>query len=198
LKGSIDNQEYGLGFGIDYAGGRKVFGHGGGFPGQLTRTFCDPKSKLVVVVLTNCIDGEAYAIGKGIWSVINHFEKSADAADPATIGLLRKFEGRFMSLWREINIVESGKHLLTVDPNTWFPFGKDQSIEKLERLDDSVLKIETADGYRAEGELVKYNFDEDGAVKSISYAGGDMWTEAGYNQMMAQAKSERGLVALPV
>jgi len=198
LKNSPENQEYGLGFGIDYAGGRRLFGHGGGFPGQITRTFCDPKTKIVVVVLTNCIDGEAYAIGKGIWGVINHFETSAEAADPASIGQLRKFEGRFMNLWRDVNIVESGKHLIALDPNTWYPFGKDQPIEKLECIDDCVLKIESTEGYRSEGELVKYNFDDDDTVKSIRYAASDMWTEAQYNKLLATTKSQRRLVALPV
>jgi hypothetical protein len=97
-----------------------------------------------------------------------------------------------MSLWRDIDIVESGKYLRAVDPNTWFPFGKDQSIEILELVDDCVLKIASADGYRAEGEHVTFHFDPNGAVQSIRYAGNDMWTESEYNKRIAQIKAEIG------
>ena len=51
--------EYGLGFEIVTIGGRRVLGHGGGYPGHITRTYFDPKDRLAVCVFTNAIDGPA-------------------------------------------------------------------------------------------------------------------------------------------
>jgi CubicO group peptidase (beta-lactamase class C family) len=41
---------YGLGFSVQVVGERQLVGHGGGFPGQSTRTLIDPVDQLVVVV----------------------------------------------------------------------------------------------------------------------------------------------------
>ncbi len=198
VKRSSDDEEYGLGFSLDHFGERNLFGHGGGFPGQKTKTFCDPEAKLVVVVLANCIDGEARLMGKGIIaSVIEHFERSAEQAEPSSINELRRFEGRFMDLWNEINIVENGKKLVAVYPSSWLPFGHDSETQLLERIDDRTWRIASATSIDSEGELVKYNFDGNGAIKSINYAGSDMLPEAEYNKLLAKKKAERSPVALP-
>ena len=51
--------EYALGFQVADLGGRRVLGHGGGFPGFITHTWFDPVDRLAVSVLTNAIDGAA-------------------------------------------------------------------------------------------------------------------------------------------
>ena len=56
---------YGLGFGDRTIGDRRVLGHGGGYPGHITRTFFDPVDRLAVSVLTNAIDGPALTYGDG-------------------------------------------------------------------------------------------------------------------------------------
>lgn len=194
LNNSKDNEAYGLGFAIDCFGKREVFGHGGGFPGQRTKTFCDSEAKLVVVVLTNCIDGDPRAMGKGIIaSIIDHFERSAEQSDAASIDELRRFQGRFMNLWSEINIVESGRKLIAIDPNTWAPFSDDQNIQSLERIDDRTLRITSSYEYYSEGEIVKYDFDDTGTVKSLVYAGADMLPEAAFNSTHARKRLEAAL-----
>ena len=196
VQNSLERESYGLGFCLVNAGARKTFGHGGGFPGQITRSLCDPKDKLIVIVLTNCIDGEAKTMAKGIYAVIDQFVKSAQHKDNASLEQLRRFQGRFMNLWSELDIVENGGNLLAVHPNSWTPFGKDQDIEKLVRVDDCTLKVEYADGYSAEGETVKYEF-EDSLVKSIKYAGTDMLPEAEYNKAVARVKKGAAVICVP-
>lgn len=183
---SKDSEEYGLGFAIEYAGTRRLIGHGGSFPGQITRTLVDPQTKLIVIVLTNCIDGEPKSMGKGILAVIDHFFESAEQANPATIGQLRRLQGRFMQLWRDLDIMENGRNLVAIDPNTWSPFGGSQDISILEQLDDTTLRIKSTSGYYSPGELVEYDFGSDGIVNSISYAGRRMLPEADYNKKMEQ------------
>ena len=52
-------RHYGLGFQIHEIGGRRLVGHGGGYPGHSTGTLLDPVGRLAVSVLTNAIDGSA-------------------------------------------------------------------------------------------------------------------------------------------
>lgn len=189
-KNSQLGDAYGLGFMINNEGGRKLFGHEGGFPGQKTRTYCDAEGKLVVVVLTNCIDGDARSMGKGIVSIINHFETSAAKSDANSIDQLRRFQGRFINIWCDIDIVENGRGLIAVDPNSWCPLA-DERGEKLEVVDDATLRIGCADQYHSEGEPVLYNFGAGNKVGSIRYAGCDMLPEAakGANPINCSANS---------
>ena len=48
VEGTDDRS--GLGFGIHKIGERRMIGHGGGFPGHITRTLFDPVDGLTVVV----------------------------------------------------------------------------------------------------------------------------------------------------
>lgn len=188
LKNSNIGEEYGLGFQIETVVDRKVYGHGGAFPGQRTKTLCEPNERLVVVVLTNCIDGEATVMARGIVTVLDHFQKSANRADSETIEQLRKFEGIYSSLWSDLAIVESGQNLIGVDPNTWYPFGRDQEVQVLELAGDNRLKIARAGGYYSEGEFAEFDFDFNGDVISIDYAGYNMLPEAEYSNELAKAK----------
>lgn len=179
-----DNEEYGLGLDVEYNHDRRLFGHGGGFPGQRTKTCCDPEQRLIVIVLTNCIDGESRSMAKGIYSVIDHFEKSDEVADSATIDELRRFEGTFRGLWNDVSIVENGRNLIAVNPDCWFPFGHDAQPQILERVDERTLKIVRTNGYGNLHELTHYNFEADGVAKSIRMGGSEKWIESEYQRVL--------------
>ncbi len=188
VKNSQIGEEYGLGFQIETVVERKVYGHGGAFPGQRTKTICDPDERLVIVVLTNSIDGEASFMARGLVTVLEHFQYSANTANSETIEQLRKFEGIYTSLWGDLAIVESGRNLIGVDPNTWFPFGRDQEAQVLEQAGENRLKIAKANGYNSVGEYAEFDFDFNGEVISIDYAGYNMLPEAEYSNEFAKAK----------
>ncbi len=174
------NEEYGLGFAIEQSGKRRMFGHGGGFPGQSTASFCNSDLQTVIVVLTNCIDGDAGLIVKGILGIIDHFERGYENASSKTFDNFKQFEGRFLNLWGIREIVQSGDRLVAIFPNTWQPFSDSSLIEELEIIDSQTLRIAKTVGFGSEGELVRYNFQENGNVKSLQYAGMTMWTEERY------------------
>lgn len=188
VKNTHIGEEYGLGFQIESVIDRKVYGHGGAFPGQRTKTICEPSEKMVIVVLTNCIDGEASFMARGLVTVLDHFANSAFRADQSTIEHIRKFEGIYTSLWGDLAIVESGRNLIGVDPNTWFPFGRDQEIQVLELAGENRLKIANTNGYYSEGEYAEFDFDFNGNVISIDYAGYTMLPESEYSNESAKAK----------
>lgn len=188
VKNSHIGEEYGLGFQIESVLDRKVYGHGGAFPGQRTKTLCEPNERMIVVVLTNCIDGEASFMARGIVAAFEHFQSSHYRANPETIEQLRKFQGIYTSLWGDLAIVESGWNLIGVDPNTWFPFGRDQDTQVLELAGENRLKIVNSNGYCSVGEYAEFDFDFNGEVISIDYAGYNMLPEAEYSNEIAKAK----------
>jgi D-alanyl-D-alanine carboxypeptidase len=169
--GRHEHTDYGLGIEIDLVGKRRIIGHGGGFPGHSTKSMADPKDELVVVVLTNCIDGPGSWIAKGIFSIIDYFQENTPATKPKHD--LLNLEGRYANLWFMTNIVVTGDKIVAAYPESWEPFSV---VEKLEYVDDTTLKAIDTDSFSSEGELVRFNI-KDGTVDSIRYAGSTMWPE---------------------
>lgn len=169
-----EREEYGLGFTIDYADRHKLIGHGGGFPGYITKTIFDPRKKYTIVVLTNAIDGEAKTIAVGIDKVIQWFQTNYSDHPKHDF---KAFEGRFMNLWAINDIISSGNKIVAVSPDTWEPF---KEHEELEYIDATTLKIAKANGYSSEGELIHFELAGNKTASSIVYAGSKMVPEAQY------------------
>ncbi len=163
LKDNIE-KEYGLGFILYKLGNRRVFGHGGGFPGHNTITICDPKDELVVCVLTPAINGAAMHFAKGIVSTIDHFGKHYKS----TRNDLTKFEGIFENIFAVTQIVSMGEKLEAIDPNSFEPF---INVEHLRQLDEKALRVGSTNSFYSEGEKVEYTFNSRQIVTSINYAG---------------------------
>ncbi len=116
-------EAYGLGFKIEYARNRRVFGHGGSFPGQITRTMCDAKNELVVTVLTNCGEADTDSIIGGIFSVFDFFEGAEKKRTKGkSKNKLAHFNGRFASLASTMEIVSTNSKIVAIWPNSWWPF----------------------------------------------------------------------------
>lgn len=154
---------YCLGFeGKDWDG-RRVIGHGGGFPGFITQTRFDPKDKLVISVLTNCHGGDASLINRSIFSIIDKL------GDKNPNRNLLKYETRTVDLGGINQYVASEDGLLSIFPNKWFPFFE---VDLLEKVDDTTFRIKDAiNGYYSEGELVSFKFDDDGVVEGVADSG---------------------------
>jgi D-alanyl-D-alanine carboxypeptidase len=178
-----EKEDYGLGLEIYFIKNHRVFGHSGGFPGHSTNSFCDPEADLVVVVLTNCIDGTARLISRGILSNMYYFEKNAPITKPKHD--LSKFEGRFVSLWDMVDIVATGNKIVGAFPDSWFPFIRP---EKLEYIDNKTLKVGKTNSFMSEGELVNFNFDNKGHAISLKYTGATMLPADEYFKQQAKLK----------
>lgn len=73
-----ENRDWGLGFFIDKYPDFKVIGHSGGFPGFITYSGMIPDQKLIVVVLTNAIDGPAADLSMGILKLLYAVSQKKD------------------------------------------------------------------------------------------------------------------------
>jgi D-alanyl-D-alanine carboxypeptidase len=163
--------DYGLGLGLDTVGTRRTFGHGGAYPGHITRTMVDPEEGLVVVVLTNCIDGPAEEMARGIFGIIDYFAEHVPPGRPKEDMLW--MQGRYMNLWAVSDIVVTGDRIIRVSPTSWAPLA---DPERLEAVDAQTLRIADTGSFASAGELVRLQL-RDGEMESLDYAGMTMWPE---------------------
>jgi CubicO group peptidase (beta-lactamase class C family) len=77
-----EGERYGLGVQLlDVSpAGRRLVGGAGGYPGHLTRTWCDPNDVVVVSVLGNAIDAPVGDLATGIFRMIDHAGRRARRA----------------------------------------------------------------------------------------------------------------------
>jgi D-alanyl-D-alanine carboxypeptidase len=172
--GQDNHEDYGLGLELEYLKDRKTISHGGGFPGHITKSIADPKDELVVVVLTNCLGGPASIIAKSIFSIFDYFQENTPKEKPKHD--LSKFEGRYISLWSMTDIIATGDKVVATYPDTWQPLSNTESLESLEYVNDTTLKVTDTDSFYSEGELIRFNFNSSGEVESVIYSGTTMWT----------------------
>ncbi|WP_170127447.1 serine hydrolase domain-containing protein [Kineococcus rhizosphaerae] len=133
---------YGLGFGRDEVGGRELVGHGGGFPGHITRSVLDPRAGLAVSVLTNCVDGPANEFALGVVKLVDLFAEHWSAQVPAVD--LDAFCGRWADLWGLTDVVRAGGRLLAFGPDTDDPA---RSPKVLDVVDARTLRVSDDSGY---------------------------------------------------
>jgi D-alanyl-D-alanine carboxypeptidase len=163
------HEDYGLGLHLEEVEGRATFGHGGGFPGQITRSVADPASGLVVVVLTNCADGPASEMARGIFGVLDFFDRHREPARARWKGL----EGRYANLWSVRDLVGAGSRLLVTSPDTWRPL---KECDELEPVRGDTWRIADTSSFGSAGELVTFR-REDGVVKQARFGGMSAWPE---------------------
>ncbi len=182
VPGQENAEDYGLGLEIEHLKKRKTIGHGGGFPEQITKSLADSKDELVVVALTNCIDGPAQAIVKGIFGIISYFQENTPDTNPKHD--MQKLEGRYMNLWGMTDIVVTGDKAIAVYANSWQPF---ENPEVLKYVDSTTLKVTDTDSFSAEDELVRFTL-KDGRVETVNYNGATMWTETNWLKKQSERR----------
>jgi CubicO group peptidase (beta-lactamase class C family) len=160
------DEEYGLGFAVRTVGERRMVGHGGGFPGQSTRTLIDPDDQLVVVVFsnTNASDGLAAPLADTIVKILDFSLQHAGDSQRA----LGAFTGRFANAWSVADIAAFGKTLKALSPEADNPV---ERVTDLEVIDDNTLRIGDTNGYGSPGETVTYERDATGHITRVRFAG---------------------------
>ena len=163
--GEPNDGAYGLGMMVMDLDGRRLLGHGGGWPGHFTRTLFDPDAAFAVTVCTNAIDGPAAPLAMTIVKLIDLAEKGAGddertPADPAS------FRGRFANLWGVFDLVDLGGRLYRVDPGGPTPVA---DAQHLAIADDHTLLVTKASGFASPGERlhVERDRDRDGAIVAV-------------------------------
>lgn len=143
---------------------RRLYGHGGSFPGYKSRFGFDPESTIGVVVLANAIDAPSADIANKIWETINYFIAHDAEFEPmeAAPENVEAYLGTYRSIWHDVEVVSIADHLLLYTP------GPDAPVTDLDRLQykqDGVYKIISGNSFGNVGELVRFEKEGDRANK---------------------------------
>lgn len=158
----VPGRDYGLGLILQKVHGHETFGHSGGYPGHITRSWALPDTGVALSVLTNAVDGPATSWGEQLIALAT----LAATETPASYsGISReqlgRFTGRFAGLWGMQDIVELGGKLYCL------PVGSapdPQLTEPLDHVDAATLRSRDPNGFAGYGEDFSFEFDEAGAV----------------------------------
>ncbi len=178
-ENTSDWEEYGLGFEIEHINDHLLLGHGGGFPGNITKSYFDSEKKLVVIVLTNANGSLPTYMDKGIIKVLDFFQKNRPAPG------LEKYEGRYMNLWWNADVVAGKNKLIVGTADGWEPF---ERPEEIKHIKDDTFRISKADSFSSTEEEVRFQVTKNGKVSAMFYAGGTMLPEADYIKKMASTR----------
>lgn len=159
---------YGLGFAVHDIGGRRMLGHGGGWPGHITRTLFDPAARLAVSVLTNAVDGPALELATGAVRLVD-LAGAHPVDDDTAAAVQDTFCGRYASLWGVLDVARLGGRLYGIDPTAADP--SDEPME-LEVTGPDTLRFARAGGYGSYGESLRATRGPDGTVTALQGGSG--------------------------
>ncbi len=157
------NEAYGLGFSRYTLGSRRTIGHGGGFPGFITKSMIDVDDTTCVIVLTNAWDGPTKIITEAIYGLIDEFGDT----EPDKESL--RYEGRFDEVWGVTEFYANPNGLRQIWPNSWYPLQQVDQLEKVEGESHTFRYIQ-ANGYDLPGETVQFDISGD-SVKRVKIGG---------------------------
>ena len=156
---------YGLGMAVESFDDHRTVGHGGGFPGHITRTLVDPGDGLVVSALTNAIDGPASQLAAGMLTLVD--DARAHPATSTGFGPeVLAHTGRWRSLWSVVDIGVVGGRLLAIDPTGWEPV---DDVDELELVGPDRFRVAAGGGYGSVGEPVVFAADGTMRYGAMSY-----------------------------
>ncbi len=153
---------YGLGFDRRKIGSKWYVGHGGGFPGFITRTMIDRKDKITLVVLKNCLYGADFTAST--LTILQFFENMNISSSTKKADV---YEGRYENLWSILDIINRGDKLIAFSPIGW---DTPKDAQELKKIGKDKYLITRADSFFSPGELVKF-MHKNGAIRSVIYAG---------------------------
>jgi CubicO group peptidase (beta-lactamase class C family) len=161
------HSSFGNWYGLGIASGRFAdcdwFGHGGGFPGYITRTSVLPERGLTISILTNATDGWAHLWWGGIMQILAAFAKHG-----APTAKLRDWTGRWWTQWGAIDLLPMGRRVLIAGPAMLNPVMDASEIE-ITTADKG--RIALANGFASHGEPVRRERGKDGAVEEVWLGG---------------------------
>lgn len=158
-KEDTEGGEYGLGFDVlSFDEKKEIVGHGGGFPGFISRIQFDPKHGIGIVVLTNSNQGNAGMFANAFFRLLYRFEQ--DGMHRAkTISNSDRYEGVYHSRWSDIIVVSIGSSLLAFNSDTMSPIKRGTFLHPLRK---NIFRIDTPSLHDYIGEEARFLFKNNG------------------------------------
>lgn len=166
---TLEGRGYGLGFMGEEIGGAATFGHSGGYPGFISRTWGVQSTGVVLSVITNAIDGPAAEFGRTLFTLA---ELALKPADPSLKGVqrsrLRRFDATFQNLWGRTRYSYLGANIYDFELGSY----ADPKSAPWEFVDSRTLRMRDPYGFAAHGETSRFEFDDDGRPLAVRTAFG--------------------------
>lgn len=161
------DHHYGIGFDLWKVDGVLVVGHGGGFPGFITRIAMDPERKIGVAVLTNALDPLSGTLANGVLAIIYAFLRGGRVQLPRRrTRNLARYQGQFTSRWSDTEIVSTGGRLIAFAPALDRPM--DEAVV-LQHIRGHEFKITSGSEFGYLGERVVFRFGRAGRLTGLTW-----------------------------
>lgn len=172
-------RHYGLGLDSGRLQDWTHFGHGGSFPGTLSRTVTFIEPAITVSILTNASDGLAPFWVDGAGHILRAFARNGPPS-----GRNRDWAGRWAGLGGIGDWLPMGKHkVLIAAPALFNPLMDATEVEVTGR---DKARIAMANGFMNHGEAVARLRDGRGRIAAIHFAGGKLVSEAALRREVIQ------------
>ncbi len=172
---TLEGRGYGLGFMWEEVAGQPTFGHSGGYPGFISRTWGVQGTGVVLSVITTAIDGPAAEFGRTLFALA---ELALKPADPSLKGVKRahrrRFDATFQNLWGRTRYAYLGENVYDFE----LGYYADPKAQPWEYVDAQTLRMRDPYGFAAHGETSRFEFDDDGRPVSVRTAGGALMVPA--------------------
>ena len=120
IQFKAEKADWGLGFSITTFPDIKIVGHGGGYPGFITRSGLIQDDKMIVIVLTNAVDGPALTLFLGIIKLLAQIEKDKDKFMQKPDEIIPDYKsiiGFYISDWGMSLFDQIGTKLVSIGPD---------------------------------------------------------------------------------
>ncbi|MHA1308556.1 MAG: serine hydrolase domain-containing protein [Candidatus Heimdallarchaeota archaeon] len=175
------DEERGLGFGVAKMPTKEMYGHGGGYPGFITRSGLFKDEKIIIVVLTNAVNGPASQLLIGIKAILEKYEKEKskfEAKDGEKLPDLKDVIGFYISDWGQSLFTQMDSKLILTSPGLDNPADYFYILEHVEGLK---FKNPKEMSYSSPGQVIEFVKGPDGKMIFIdSHRGENKWYEFSY------------------
>ncbi|MCE7737300.1 MAG: beta-lactamase family protein [Candidatus Heimdallarchaeota archaeon] len=168
-----NGENRGFGFGVAKFGGLEFVGHGGGYPGFITRSGLNQKHKMIIVALTNAVDGPALTLAMGIGKLIDYVLKNKmkfKTEDKKIEVDFNDIIGFYASDWGTSLYSQISDKLVSISPSLDNPL---EFLQIYEQQDDLNFKVPDKPMFDSPGQTFSFIDDQDGE-KAIKSAGAEI------------------------
>ncbi len=163
--------DWGLGFSITTLPDGVIYGHGGGYPGFITKSGFIQDKKIIVVVLTSAVDGPATNLFLGLNKLMFYLSKKEEKFSSEKEELdLKDIIGFYESDWGISLFSQIGSKLVLIVPGFDNPA---EVIQTYEHIEGYRFKAPKDKSFSSPGQEIEFIDGPDGEKNFIDSHGGE-------------------------